>query len=91
MRESVEVESTQQEMLSWLRALQEENRNLAGQLGYAQAQLDQAHQALDAMRRDAFDTSTGRSSPARMLESRATAAGELSGTRKTPWWRFWSR
>jgi hypothetical protein len=67
--------STTVELIHWLRELQEENRNLAGQLGYAQAQFQAVHEQIALLE-------------APKEEATSVTVTEVQGA---PWWRFWRR
>jgi hypothetical protein len=77
-------EATVLEMLRWLRDLQEENRSLAGQLGFAQAQLQQAQDALRMLAPGAVGVSA----------NSAQATDDASRQHPSPprrWWKRWMR
>jgi hypothetical protein len=79
------------EMVRLIGRLQEENRNLAGQLGYVQAQLHASEEqvrALEAARiaPDMLQDAPGGDSDAEPQ----TRTGESSKPEKRPWWRFWA-
>jgi hypothetical protein len=64
------------ELVSLVRDLQKENRDLAGQLGYMQAQLQQAQEEVRLLRAPEVPP---------VVEN----AAESPAPR--PWWRFWDR
>jgi excisionase family DNA binding protein len=74
------------EMVRLVGRLQEENRNLAGQVGYLQAQLQVAQDQVRALEAPSMSQDVPQRSPANaMLEP----AQEPAPTRNRPWWRFW--
>lgn len=70
--------------------LQEENRNLAGQLGFREAQLQQAHERIRLLEPGPVPTATASpgEEPDRPEEPEAAESGEPERTAR-PWWRFW--
>lgn len=73
--------------------LQEENRNLAGQLGFREAQLQQAHERIRLLEAGPVPTATGSPGeepdrPDRPEKPEAAESGEPERTAH-PWWRFW--
>ncbi len=76
-------QATQQpllEALSLIRELQEENRNLAGQLGFVQAQLLQSQHQLEQADQKML-----------MLEAPKAEPQVGSADEPKPWWRFWQQ
>ena len=85
------------EALRLINRLTEENRNLAGQLGYVQSQLQQRDEQLKALTAPA-EVSTGAHAreSAQEGQERASVAGEAlddlmkpSAPTRKAWWRFW--
>jgi len=81
------------ELVRWLRDLQEENRNLAGQLGYLQAQVEQ-YKVLQAPAESRNVAAPHQS--AQEGQQGASMAGVVSDDLERPqqaprkaWWRFW--
>jgi hypothetical protein len=78
-------------LVGLVRQLQEENRNLAGQLGFVQAQLQQARETirlLQAPPPEAVDGGGGvviEAATEDLAREREAAAAE----QRRPWWRFW--
>lgn len=85
------------EALQLINKLTEENRNLAGQLGYVQAQLQQRDEQLKALTAPKVDPEEGTPHQTRVEGQQGTVAGEVvSDDPKRPqtaprkaWWRFW--
>ncbi len=76
-------------MVRWLRDLQEENRNLAGQVGYLQARLQQAEdtiRALEAPREAPTNAPESRPGGPERAES-GGAVQESTPVPSGPWWR----
>jgi hypothetical protein len=81
---------TELRLLSLVEKLQEENRNLAGQLGFREAQLQQAHERirlLEASPEAAAAPSPGEE-PDRPEEPERPETGKPEPSSR-PWWRFW--
>jgi hypothetical protein len=81
---------TELRLLSLVEKLQEENRNLAGQLGFREAQLQQANERIRLL--EAGPTPAGSSSPEAQPEEPEepeplATASPAAPVR--PWWRFW--
>jgi len=77
---------------------QEQNRNLAGQLGYVQSQLQQRDEQIRALTAPAEASTEGYASEsAQEGQQTASVAGvaveddlvQPSAPRRKAWWRFW--
>ena len=72
-------------LVGLVRQLQEENRNLAGQLGFVQAQLQQAHDTIRLLQAPPPEPAPADDPP---IEAVATIR-EAPPAQPRPWWRFW--
>lgn len=71
------------ELVRWLRDLQEENRNLAGQVGYLQAQLQERDTRLLAL-------TAGSTPETRTEDHQAASRAEVDSEHpRRPWWMVW--
>ena len=75
---------TELRLLGLVEKLQEENRNLAGQLGFREAQLQQAHERIRLL--EAGPAPAATPSPGGEPEEPETGKPEPPAR---PWWRFW--
>ena len=79
-------------MIDWLRTMQEENRNLAGQVGFYQSKLQQLEGQL-ALAQGKILMLEAPKAPESPPEAPEMVAAEEEGERATsaPWWRLWWR
>jgi hypothetical protein len=81
---------TELRLLGLVEKLQEENRNLAGQLGFREAQLQQAHERIRLL--EAGPARVGTPSPGGEPEEPEEPERPETGKPEPPvrpWWRFW--
>jgi hypothetical protein len=81
---------TELRLLGLVEKLQEENRNLAGQLGFREAQLQQAHERIHLL--EAGPVPASSPPPEREPEFREEPERPETGNAAPParpWWRFW--
>jgi hypothetical protein len=75
-------------LVALVRHLQEENRNLAGQLGFVQAQLQQAHETIRMLQAPPPEPPEPETGDDTMVDAVATIK-EPPPEPARPWWRFW--